>query len=193
MKKLTILVVLLVFAFTGKAQGGLDFGLKAGLNTSKISTDLDYYTPQTVNNYLFGAFSRVNFGRFHIQPEVYFSSKGGEAVNTSGAQEVVSSFDLNTVDVPVLLGFKLIDKKPITLRINVGPVFSFVTDKSVSDQLSEDQIVDNCFGWQYGAGLDFMFLSLDARMESYAKDLYDAPDFNSKNGTFVLSLGVKLF
>jgi hypothetical protein len=192
MKKLTILIVLLVFAFTGKAQGGLDFGLKAGLNTSKISTDLDDYTPQTVNNYLAGAFARINFGRFHIQPEAYFSSKGGE-VKTGDALQTIHSFDLNTVDVPVLLGFKLIDKKPITLRINAGPLFSFVTDKSVSDQLSEDQIVDNCFGWQYGAGLDFMFLSLDARMESYTNNLYDHPDFNSKNGTFVISLGLKLF
>jgi len=192
MKKLTILFVLLVFALTGKAQGGLDFGLKAGLNTSKISTDLDDYTPQTVNNYLAGAFARINFGRFHIQPEAYFSSKGGE-VETGDALKTVQSFDLSTVDVPVLLGFKLIDKKPIALRINAGPLFSFVTSKSVSDQLSKDKIIDNCFGWQYGAGLDFMFLSLDARMESYSKNLYDAPDFNSKNGTFVLSLGVKLF
>ena len=192
MKKLTILVVLLVFAYTGKAQGGLDFGLKAGLNTSKISTDKDYYTPQTVNNYLFGAYSRINFGRFHIQPEAYFSSKGGE-VKSSSTIETIQSFDMNTVDVPVLAGFKLIDKKPISLRINVGPVFSFVTNKSVKGQLTEDKIVDNFFGWQYGAGLDFMFLSLDVRMESYANDLYDAPEFNSKNGTFVISLGAKLF
>jgi hypothetical protein len=192
MKKLTILFILVAFAFSGKAQGAFDFGLKAGLNTSKISTDLADYTPQTVNNYLFGAFSRINLGRIYIQPEAYFSSKGGEVISHVGI-ETINSFDLKTVDVPALLGFKIIDKKPINLRIMAGPVFYFVTDKSVSSQLTESKLTDNFFGWQYGAGMDFLFLSLDARMETYSKNLYDTPDFNSKNGNFVLSLGIKLF
>lgn len=192
MKKLIILCILAVIAVSGKAQGAFDFGLKAGFNTSKISTDLADYTPQTVNNYLAGAFFRINLGRFLIQPEAYFSSKGGEVINHVGIS-TINSFDLNTIDVPALVGFKIIDKKPFNLRIMAGPVFSFVTSKSVSEQLSIAKLTDNFFGWQYGAGVDFMFLSLDARMESYSKNLYDAPDFNSKNGTFVLSLGVKLF
>ena len=192
MKKISILFILAGFALSGKAQGAFDFGLKAGLNTSKISTDLADYTPQTVNNYLVGAFARINLGRIYIQPEAYYCSKGGEVISNVGIS-TINSFDLKTVDVPALLGFKIIDKKPFNLRIMAGPVFSFVTDKSVTGQLTEAQLTDNFFGWQYGAGMDFMFLTLDARMESYSKNLYDAPDFNSKNGTFVLSLGVKIF
>ncbi len=193
MKKFCILFILVVFTFSGKAQGGLDFGLKAGLNTSRISTNLADYTPQTVNNYLFGAFARINLGRIYVQPEAYISSKGGEVIQNPGISTITSSFDLNTIDVPVLLGFKIIDQKTINVRIMAGPAFYFATNKSASEQLTTDKIASNFFGWQYGAGMDFLFLSLDARMESYAKNLYDAPDFNSKNGTFVLSLGVKLF
>jgi opacity protein-like surface antigen len=192
MKKIATLIIILACGFSGKAQGGFDFGLKAGLNTSKISTDLSDYTPQTVNNYLFGAFARINLGRIYLQPEAYFNSKGGEVISHVGI-ETINSFDLNTVDVPALLGFKIIDKKPFNLRIMAGPAFYFVTNKSVSEQLTKEKVTDNFFGWQYGAGVDFMFLTLDARMESYTKNLYDAPDFNSKNGNFVISLGVKLF
>jgi hypothetical protein len=192
MKKITILIFILACGFSGKAQGGFDFGLKAGLNTSKISTDLADYTPQTVNNYLIGAFARINLGRIYLQPEAYFNSKGGEVISHVGI-ETINSFDLKTVDVPALLGFKIIDKKPFNLRIMAGPAFYFVTDKSVSEQLIKEKVTDNFFGWQYGAGIDFLFLTFDARMESYTKNLYDAPDFNSKNGNLVLSLGVKLF
>jgi len=192
MKKLTIFILLAIVAFTGKAQGFFDAGFKAGINSSKISANVTDYTPQTINNYLFGAFARINLGRIYIQPEAYYNSKGGEYIDKVNLS-TVNSFDLKTIDVPALIGIKLIDQKAFNLRILAGPVFSFVTDKSASSQLNETAIKDNFFGWQYGAGIDFLFLTFDARMESYSNNLYDTPKFDSKNGNFVISLGVKLF
>jgi hypothetical protein len=192
MKKLTIIGLLALFALTGNAQGIFDAGLKAGINTSKISTTIDNYTPETINNYLFGAFARVNMWRFYIQPEAYFNSKGGEYIDKLNAS-TINSFNLKTVDVPALLGFKIIDQKAFNLRVMAGPVFSFVTDKSVKGQFAEDKLKDNFFGWQYGAGVDFLFLTLDVRKETYSDDIYASPDFNTKKGNFVVSLGIKLF
>jgi hypothetical protein len=192
MKKLTILFVLAVFAWVANAQEFFDGGLKAGLSTSKISTHISDYTPQTINNYSFGAFARINLGRFYIQPEAYYNSKGGEYIDELSVS-TINSFDLKAVDVPALLGLKIIDQKAFNLRILAGPVFSFVTDKSVKGQFTEAGLKDNFFGWQYGAGVDFLFLTLDARMQSYSDDIYTSPDFDTKNGTFVISLGLKLF
>jgi len=192
MKKLTFLVVLTVLTSLVHAQDFFDAGLKTGLNTSKISTHISDYTPQTINNYSFGAFARINLGRIYIQPEAYYNSKGGEYIDKINLS-TVNSFDLKAVDVPALVGLKIINQKSFNLRVLAGPVFSFVTDKSVKGQLSESALKDNFFGWQYGAGVDFLFVTLDARMQSYSSDLYSTPDFSSKNGTFVISLGVKLF
>ena len=194
MKKLTILVVLLAFAYTGKAQGGLDFGLKAGLNTSKLSTHSSDYTSQTINGYQFGAFARINLGRFYVQPEAYYNSKGGEYIDKI-SPTTVNSFNLKSVDVPALLGFKILDQKAFNLRILAGPTFSFLTNKSVKGQLTKDNLENSFFGWQYGVGADFLFLTLDVRKVSYSNDFYNTPnfDFDSKNGTFVISLGAKLF
>ena len=192
MKKLTFLVILAVLTSVAHAQDFFDAGLKAGLNTSKISTQISDYTPQTVNNYSFGAFARINLGRIYIQPEAYYNSKGGEYIDKINLS-TVNSFDLKAVDVPALVGIKLISQKAFNVRILAGPVFSFVTDKSVKGQLSESALKDNFFGWQYGAGVDILFVTLDARMQSYSSDLYSSPNFSSKNGTFVISLGVKLF
>jgi opacity protein-like surface antigen len=192
MKKLTIIILLALFTVTGKAQGFFDLGFKAGINSSKISTTLSDYNPQTINNYLFGAFARINLGRIYIQPEAYYNSKGGEAINKLDAN-TPSSFNLKTIDVPALLGIKIIDQKPFNLRIMAGPVFSFATDKSFSGQFKAENIKNNFFGWQYGAGVDFLFLTLDARMEKYGSDITQAPEFSTKNGNFVVSLGIKLF
>ena len=197
MKKLTIILLLAVFALTGKAQSPLfELGLKAGVNTSKISTNRSDYTnnltPKALNHYLFGAFARVNFGPIYIQPEAYYNSKGGEYIDKVNAN-TINSFNLKTIDVPALVGFKIIDQKPFNLRVMAGPVFSFATSKSVDGTgvFTKANIENNFFGWQYGAGVDFLFLTLDVRGESHASNLYASPDFNTKNANFIVSLGVK--
>jgi hypothetical protein len=191
MKKLIILIIFAVFALSSHAQGNIEVGLKAGLNSSKISMNLSDYTPQTVNNFQFGAFARFNLNRFYIQPEAYFNSKGGEYIDKI-SPATINSFDLKTIDVPALVGFKVIDKKAYNLHVLAGPVFSLVTSKSVSSQLTETAIKNSFFGWQYGVGADFLFITLDVRMESLGSNLYATPNFDSKNGTFVISLGFKI-
>ena len=190
MKKVVFFVVFAVFAVSSYAQDFFDAGIKAGVNTSKISTHIENYNPQTINNYQFGAFARISLGRIYLQPEAYYNSKGGEVIDKVNLS-TVNSFDLKTVDVPVLLGLKIINKDMLNLRIMTGPVFSFATDKSVEGQFTKDNLKNSVFGWQYGAGVDFLFLSFDARMESYNKNFYTGLD--SKTGTFVVSLGLKLF
>lgn len=193
MKKLTIIIILAVFTFTVNAQGFFDFGPKVGFNTSKISSNVSDYTPQSVNNVQFGAFARINLGRFYIQPEAYYNSKGGEVIEKI-SPSTINSFDLKTIDVPALLGFKIINQKAVNLRIMTGPVLSFLTHKSVrGSQFTEENLKNSVFAWQYGAGIDFLFLTLDARMESHSSNFYDSPSFNTKNGNFIVSLGVKLF
>ncbi len=194
MKKLSILLILVGFALSGKAQGAFDFGLKAGINTSKISTNMADYTPKAITIYQFGAFARINLGRFYIQPEAYSNSKKGEVVRVDNVGlSTINSFNLKTIDVPALIGFKILDQKAFNLRVLAGPVFSFLTDKSAKGQLTEDNLKNSFFGWQYGVGLDFLILSLDIRKEQFSSNIYDTPnfDFDTKNGTFVISLGVK--
>jgi hypothetical protein len=191
MKRLAIIfiVALSMFDITTRAQG-IEGGLKAGLITSKISTHVDDYTPQTVNGYQFGAFARINLGPFYLQPEAYYNSKGGEYIDKI-SPSTVNSFNLNSVDVPALVGLKIINNEVLNLRVMGGPVVSFLTDKSVKGQFTEANLENSLFSWQYGAGIDFMFLSLDVRKVTYGKNF--TPDFDTKNGTFVISLGLKLF
>ncbi len=196
MKKLAILILLAIVAATGNAQDFFDLGPKVGMNTSKISTHMADYNPETVSSYQFGAFARINLGRLYIQPEAYSNSKKGKVIKLDNLGiSTVNSFNLKTVDVPVLLGLKIIDQKALNLRVLAGPTFSFVTDESVKGQLTEDNLKNSFFGWQYGVGVDFLFLSLDIRKESFSNNLYDTPnfDFDTKKGTFVVSLGMKLF
>lgn len=193
MKKLIFVSTFLFLVSLAFAQGDFfDLGLKAGLNTSKLSVDADDYNDETINKTNFGAFARLNLGRIYIQPEAYYSNKGGKIENVG--LSTVNDFDLKTLDVPVLLGAKVINREAFNLRVMAGPMFSYVTDKNYEgNAFSSDNIKDSFMGWQYGAGIDFLMFTFDVRVESSSDIITDIPDFSdSKSKSFILSLGIKL-
>lgn len=179
-----------IFGLSLKAQPTFDLGFKAGSNFSKISFDLEDYSSNTALKTHFGAFARLGWDRVFVQPEIYFSGKGGEL---KSATDVATSFDYSTVDVPVLLGVKIIKGKAFDLHVVGGPVFSGITKKSVEDKdvFEKDFYEKHYFGFQYGIGVDVLFLTLDARMEHGLNQFYNQLSSDMKNNTFMLSVGFK--
>ena len=192
MKKTFLVVAFFaIFNVSGFSQPFFDLGIKGGANFSKISLDFDDYTSESVVKTHFGAFARIGWDRIFIQPEIYFSGKGGD-LNSSVISNV-TKFNFKTVDVPALLGVKIIKSKVFGLHAVAGPVFSKITKSDVSN----DEIFDaefyksHYFGIQYGLGIDVLFLTFDARMENAINEFYSQSGKDGKNSTFMLSVGFK--
>lgn len=196
MKKVKLLAFFIFLAGLSYGQYSFDLGLKVGLNNSRITVNQSDYTSENIVNYHFGAFARVNLNRIYFQPEVYYSSKGGniEGIFESPV-ETLSEFNYDVIDVPVLAGFNIINKTAFKIRVMGGPVFSFLTNSSVDSndsRFSADYFKDHFFGWQYGLGADFLFLTFDARIENSFGDIYSSSSLDSKNKTLLLTLGIKI-
>jgi len=192
MKKIIIPFLFLFASIIVVAQPTLDLGLKAGINNSKISFSVDDYSSESILKAHFGAFARVGWGRVFVQPEAYFSAKGGDI--SSNVFNTITAFDYNTLDVPALLGVKIIKGKVVDLHVTAGPLFSFITSSSIngSDEYTQEFFGDHYMGVQYGLGIDVWFLTFDARMEHGNSKLYSHPDLEGKNRTFMLSVGFKI-
>ncbi len=190
-KRIILLLCASFFVLSLKAQPTIDLGLKGGANFCKISFDLEDYSSETALKTHFGAFGRFGWNRVFIQPEVYFSGKGGDVKSVSN---VVTSFDFKTVDIPVLLGVKLIKGKVFDLHVVGGPVFSGITKKHVDDKgiFEKQYYEDHYFGIQYGVGVDVLFFTFDARMENGLNQFYNQLSSDMKSNTFMLSVGFKL-
>lgn len=192
-KKIVLFLIAAVFAVSVEAQTTFDLGLKGGANFSKISFNSEDYSSEAVVKTHFGAFVRLGWDRVFIQPEIYFTGKGGDL---KSASDVVTSFDFSAVDVPILLGVKVIKGNNCDLHLVGGPVFSGITKKDVKDgNTFERSFYENhYFGIQYGVGIDVLFLTFDARMENGLNQFYKSQwSSNMKNNTFMLSVGVKMF
>jgi hypothetical protein len=203
MNRLLILATILFTITTVYGQDPLNIGIKFGTNRSTMITNIDDVLNQNilyedVNNYLVGAFARASIGRLYLQPEVYFNTKGGiiKPYGTSSEIQTNTSFNYQTIDVPVLAGIKLINRSLINFRIHGGPVFSYITASSLFTEINNfdsNDLNHRYMGWQIGAGIDFWFLTVDARIENSANILNEQSQFQARNRIYLISAGIKLF
>jgi hypothetical protein len=193
MKKILFLIILLVLAVSTIAQPLFDLGIKAGINYSQLTPNVKDFSAENIIGYHAGAFTRVGMGRIYLQPEVYFSSKGGNLKEIKNA-DPVAMFGYTSVDVPLLLGAKVFKVSKLNFRAMGGPVFGFITSRNVDgdSRFSVDNFRDRCFGWQYGLGVDIWMFTLDARIENSRSNVYQSSLVNSKNKTLLISLGFKI-
>ena len=180
-------------AFSQYAQAqGTAFGIKAGLNLSKIDLDESEATYESRKGYHAGIFLRGRFDKIAIQPELLLYTQKGEIRNTlfGTAQE-----SFTYVTVPVLFKFY----PALGLNIQLGPQFGFLVDgeRKYDNALfngSED-ITDYYKGSDVsvalGLGYDFDFgLGIDARYNIGVKDINNEVDGDpAKSRIFMISLG----
>jgi len=221
MKKFIIASVMLLSVSITYAQ--LNFGVKAGFNSSlslnnshSLSTgdyNLNSVKSDLSNGFQAGVFARFGFKKIYFQPEfLYNMGKKDYTMTLQDAQNNDVQLDkrvtISTLEVPLLLGYKLLDLKLINLRAFAGPKLRFNAGSSLdynvlaaggsitADQLSKD-IKAAQLGLEAGIGVDILMFTLDARY-NLIKDMYQTK-LDSKiiddipANTFVISLGYKFF
>lgn len=175
-KTLLILTLMHVILFTN-AQN-IDFGIKGGVNLSKLNYKVDSIKNQSVLGPVGGLYSRFALMGFFIGAEALYSQKGGESnfkykigINDFKSVDVVT---YTYIDVPLLFGKKF----GKIFRINAGPDFAFLvsakhkhssndpndTNKKTIDISSGMKTATA--GLQAGIGLDLWKLNVDFRYET---------------------------
>ncbi len=211
-RKLAIMLLLLSGAGSIMAQGPISFGPKIGFNSTELTTDYNQYIRDMKGGGQAGLFFSIYLDKFYVQPELYLSLKRGSFDTTIGdplnggiSVDVSQEFSLTTIDIPLLLGYKLLDLKLARLRIWGGPVASYVLNKDYiltidginkSERISLDDFRDATWGMQFGAGLDLLMLTLDVGYEFGLEDFAQIGSFNDlnlRNNLFFCSVGWRLF
>lgn len=201
MKRILLSFALIVSVTAVMAQ--LSLGPKIGYTASRLTTDSEQVKEEFKNTLHFGAFARLGT-KTYLQPELLFMTKGTK-FGYSFAEGAEQDIKLNTIDIPVLLGFKLIDMKVANIRAMGGPVASFVIDKSIettsglaAELPTKDDFSDTNWGLQAGVGADFLSLTLDIRYEFGLSDMFEddsSQEFNTediRNNVFLVTLGWKI-
>jgi hypothetical protein len=208
MKKLLLVAIVCLFSGSLFAQvsSPINFGFHAGL----VSTKMDYkdasvnnIKEESKNGMMLGAFLRVNLNKWYLQPELNYVKRKAEIGFSDEVMgtPVSLSTDVTThsLDIPVLLGYKIVKLPMFKLRAFAGPVASFKLSDNIDIKGAGDSVNDALDGdfksavWngKVGAGVDVWKLTLDLDYEFGLTDV--SSEFLKKNKMFNVTLGFKLF
>jgi hypothetical protein len=184
----------------------LDFGIKAGLNALSTNYYESYFEETLLQNgsftnkngYTLNAFTRINYDRVFIQPELewchyrqscYFSlpvdienSEDDEYYPTIRLNINTRSFNAN-----ILLGYNVIKSKPVLFNFYTGTSFKEIYNRYYKTNFFHDYSEINPF-FNYagilGLSLNISKLHFDMRYEFNQSNtdlaLRDIPDFPEK-------------
>jgi len=208
MRKTILTFTLMTLVLSTFAIGPFTLGIKGSINSTKITTD-NYSGSYTFNDFKSDTKSGFNIGAFvrlgtkvYLQPELLYCVKKGRSTGVSTLGSTNQNVDLKTIQVPILLGFKLIDLKLASIRAFTGPAMSFpmksskVTYDGVSGPIYDtENYKNNIWDWQLGAGVDVGMITLDCRYEwglsNTSDQNLDKVGFVNKANTLTFSLGIK--
>ena len=166
MKKTLLVAAFALIGATAFAQSGSGFGVKAGLSYNKngdlISSVSDggqdiVEGANGKTGFHFGFWGKLDFPKIYLRPElVYSKTKSSYDVNGDS-----QDYDISKLDMPVLLGYKLIGP----LHIFAGPAFQYTLKNDLGDLQVEDVKNDFTVGLNTGVGVNLGKIGVDVRYE----------------------------
>ena len=202
MKKI-FFVILLIFV-SCNAFSQFAFGIAANYTTSlgfdenwTFDADRLKFKNDPAHGFSAGIFLRAG-KRFFVQPELTYNFMISAAIlEQDSVVAKKRKIYLNTINLPVLVGGKVVDTKIFNMRVMFGPRFRFDVG---SKNEGEDAITTTTRKWQLGLetgiGFDLWRITIDARynlMQDIFSYNYSANELKfSPINSFTFGIGVKL-
>lgn len=194
MKKL-LLSIAAVTLITGASFAQMSFGLKGGINLSKVKSDFDGDKETSDSRF------SVNLGGFMVyeladkmalQPELLLSFEGGK--DDIGGDDITSAVTL--INVPVLFRYTVVEN----FNLYAGPQIGVKVSAQYKNEDGDTEDIDDVspLGISFGLGASYNVsekIDLHFRYNAGMTNWYNGDnndDFKQKINTIQIGLGYKL-
>jgi hypothetical protein len=209
MKKLFSFCLVFMLLSSFAYSQNFHFGVKLGMNYStdilkdftNSSTGLTSAESKYRANLLGGAFVRVGFSKFMIQPELLLVSNTSNLdFGNNGASAGSFSIKSFNLDVPIMVGFKIIDLEAFHLRLMAGPVATFNLSNSIDlgGATGVSATVKSAqWGYAAGVGADIWKITLDLRYQGQLSNAFEVAGItgvtpSTRQSTIQFTAGFKI-
>ena len=179
-RKIVFTAIALLTTITISAQWfslGIKGGYSATLEQNQSYENVFDISNNLQNGFHLGLFMRM--GRtWYVQPEALFNYYNYNSTLNYENSNIFNNkkYQINTVDVPVLLGVHLANTKMFKMRLMVGPKFSFNIGSTITDTFEDfdsftQTLRDTRLGLDCGVGFDIWRITLDVRY-NLIQDIY---------------------
>ena len=198
------LLIIAAFLIVTSMQAQFHFGPQIGYTASKLTTNTSEITSTFKNNFLFGAFVRIG-NKFYVQPEVNWLTQGGiwegDAINVDNKKLEMT---YKTIQIPVSVGWRIIDLKLVNIRLHGGFSANIAVDKEmkiggITEPLRDEDWNNLVWQYQVGVGVDVLMFAVDVKYVGGLNDwnkndfTFDGKSLSTKANMFMVTLGWKIF
>lgn len=199
------------------------FGIKAGYNTylgmNNANTQntneysLNNATTDIIGGTNVGVFGRIDFNKFYFQPELLYCAghinyKISALDNHLEEIKFNKTSNISTIDIPLVVGYKLLDTKKTNIRLFVGPKlrinlgssldYTYFNTFGTVKAIDLTSIINTTkLGLEIGLGYDFSSFMIDVHynfiQDMYHTQLYSHTIDNLSANNLTISVGWKLF
>lgn len=175
MKKLLLATLVCFWGIGVMAQLPVNLGIHGGISSNRIKVrDLPTVIGTQANTgFMLGGFMRLNLGKLYLEPSLNYSHKKSIVEQDQlflGEDENKVDLKLNTFDIPLMVGFQVLDLSILRLRAFLGPVLSVGKIKNLKHLGDVSTDKTNWHG-KIGVGADIWKLTFDIDYEKAFKDL----------------------
>ncbi len=203
MKKLVLLALFAAITMKASAVLGIEFGVKAGINSTHFTADNYNAEGVTINNIQEDAKSGYSLGvygllpiskKLRFQPELYYNSKNGSSDLVVDNVLYPSNIEIKSWDIPLLLNLKVIDLKVVEIYGLAGPAVSFLSNPTTTN--FKENYKSAAWNFQAGVGVKIWRINVDTRYEwglsNLSDNFKDMPDFTRKSNSFQINISYKI-
>lgn len=182
-----VLVLLVVVHISMSAQ--ISIRPQVGVNFADFNYESIHGSIKGKTGFHFGA--DVQLGKtYYIQPGVFYSAT---KLQISGFGDI----QVSRLDIPIMVGYKLVDQEDGTLglRVFAGPNFAFKLNETISTtitDISRDDFKDFVVSGIVGAGLDVSILFVDFGYKFGLSKYIESDRADANVNYFIGNAGVRL-
>jgi hypothetical protein len=203
-----IIVAFVAIVITVSSYGQFHVGPQIGYTASNLSLNTDSITNGLKSNFVAGVFFR--FGeKIYVQPEINWLTQGSvfKYPSIGNISPIEQNIKLSTIQVPLNIGWRIINLKVVNIRIFAGVLANFVTKTTITtsggdanyyDALpTEDDFGKTQWQWDIGAGVDVLMFAIDVKYMGGINNILndftiDGTTISSKSNLFMVTLGWKI-
>lgn len=154
MKKILFVVALLAATMTVQAQG-LKFGIKGGLNLTKMTFNSSLYSSDNQAGFYLGPTLKLSLPLgFGVDVAALYDQRSTKVENKNGNQSTEEKIKQKSIQIPVNARYNIGLGSEAGIYLAVGPQFGFpVGDKVYNTNVFEYRMKDASVSFNFGAGI----------------------------------------
>lgn len=184
---LALFIALGTTSILAQTSSPFHLGVKAGANFTNISTSLKDYSTKTATGFSGGIVSRLDLQNFYLQAEFMYTTKNTEFKSVN---DVTDKANWQNVEVPLVLGYKLVNQPYFQLRAFGGGLYSNTINNDFSKESIKGFFNDfdkSNIGYRVGLGVDVYKFTVDASYDGGLSDMSNS--YKSKPSSITVTVG----